>query len=96
MEICDVALGFVYSYLIISIDIRIHAICLGIHVLHWDTYHRIGICDNALSDDRDSMSSHLPHGPLRFILLAQCLQVVSWTIGWCGIDHHCLFEERPP
>jgi hypothetical protein len=46
LEICDIALGFVMLpwihvlILAISTDIGIHAIFLGIHVLHWDHLSR--------------------------------------------------------
>jgi hypothetical protein len=55
----------------ISTDIGIHDIYLGIHVSHRDTYHCIGINGNASSHNEDVMSSHMPHGPLICILLAQ-------------------------
>jgi len=66
----DVALGFMYLYLIISSNIGIYVIYLGIRVLHWDTCNCIGIYDNASRHDRDT-SSHLPHGPLKVVLLTQ-------------------------
>jgi hypothetical protein len=83
----DVALGSMYSYLIISTDIGIYVIFLGIHVLHWDTCHCIGICDSASSHDRDAMSSHLPHGPLRFVLLAQLDIVLTLVHYYSLLDH---------
>ena len=65
---------------------------IGIHVLiydhiyiHWDPYHfpwdpchRIGIHDSASIHERDAMSPHMPHGPLKFILPYQL--DVSFTL----------------
>jgi hypothetical protein len=59
-----------YLYLTISSNIGIYVIYLGIRVLHWDTCKCIGIYDSASRHDR-VISSHLPHGPLRVVLLTQ-------------------------
>jgi hypothetical protein len=77
-----------YPYLIISIDIEIHSIFLEICVLHWDTCHNIGICDSALGHDMDTTSSHMPHGPLIFILLVQLDIVLTFM--------HYYFLLGPP
>jgi hypothetical protein len=74
----DTALGSMY------LMIRIHVPCIWpylltlgsmpffwIHVLHWDTCHYIGICDNASGDDKDATSSQLPHGLLQEIIPTQ-------------------------
>jgi hypothetical protein len=71
LEIRDIALGFMYPYLVVSINIGFCAIFLGICVLHWDMCHHIGICENASGDDRDVTSSHFTHGPLQDGSLSQ-------------------------
>jgi hypothetical protein len=81
MGVHDAALGFVYSSLVISIDIGICSIFFGIHVLHYDTCHHVRIRDSALSHDRDAMSSHMPRGPIRFILHAH-LDVISTLVNY--------------
>jgi hypothetical protein len=57
IKIRDVALGSMYPYLVISTDIGIYDIFLGICVPHWDTCHCFGIRDNASSNDKDATSS---------------------------------------
>jgi hypothetical protein len=73
----------VYSYLIISTDIGIHAVSLGICVLSWDMWHRIGIHDNASGHDRDAMPSHA----------TWTTQICSpCSVGRCTHTHALLFS----
>jgi hypothetical protein len=57
IKIHNVALGSMYPYLVVSTDIGIYDICLGINVPHWDTCHCFGIRDNASINDKDATSS---------------------------------------
>jgi hypothetical protein len=55
----------------LCIHIRSYLQTLGSMPFAFGFVYCIGIHDSALGHDKDTMLSHLPHGPLKFALLAQ-------------------------